>query len=191
MAMAEMAWALRLTGVSPACKLVAIIVGDSCSPENNSTLTLARICEFACTDEASARAAIEELYVGAGITWDEVKPGIFEFRLPFEAEEVVDTPRRPDTSPLALYVMSCGNRTKIGIARNASSRRLSLQPFNANTVILEWSHIGPAHLIRRAERAAHKALTPTRIHSEWYSISVADAIEAAKRHLRDAGVAVS
>lgn len=186
MGMREMGWALKLTGVSPLAKLVAIYIGDYTWVGGEGTgapILLPKLREFACSDERGVRAAIAELTENVDVCAEEIAPGQFYFTLPLE-REMPTSPRGPDTSPLFLYVMSCGARTKVGIAGDAEARRLNLQSYSAEIVKLEWAVRGPAHAIRRAERGTLQVLASDRIHSEWFSCEPSDAIAVAIKQLQ-------
>lgn len=172
--MYELAWAMKLRGVSPLAKLIAILLADHFS---EVTVPLSRIIEFTNAEKEEIDGAISEL-VALGATV-EVLGNDLSFVLPV-APQPMPGRAGPDRAPLHLYVMSWGELTKVGVAKDLVSRRTTLEAHLPAPVKLEWFAIGEAYLIRRAERDVHKALRAHHHHGEWFSCDVETAIECAR-----------
>lgn len=185
MSMREFIWALKLTNISPAAKLVAIYVGDNYSQDGSRRFSYGELAEFACVDVAAIPSILEEFEDKNIAFRHEALSVCFEF--PLEKLDEVSQIVSLDRSRLYLYVMSCGDHVKIGITVNLRNRQASLQTQAPFPVLLEWSGSGEAHRVRRIERQIHDALKDTRITGEWFKISLEQAIEAARLHLADKG----
>lgn len=182
-------WAWKLGDVSAAAKLLALALADRVSVEaiEGSGDSVA-LSEFACIDAADLQDVLQELAAKTGLIFDIAADSKITFRLPFEiVDRPTRGPRSPDTSPHSIYVVAAASLTKIGISRNASIRLENLQVWIPEQLTLVWSAKGPAHLIRRVERAAHNELAAYRRFSEWFLIEPALAIETVKRLLAEGG----
>lgn len=186
--MREMTWGWLLEGVSPLAKLLAIRIGDLQFVDFEAgPLAIEGLAKFACTDIREVWKAIDELVQKTGLEFTEREDNSASFFIPIDPTPLPRT-RGPDASPLTIYVMACGDRTKVGISRDVERRHLNLQGFNALAVTLEHRFDGPAHIIRRVERAAHSALATRRVHGEWYSITPNAAISIIHEKLGDLGL---
>jgi hypothetical protein len=175
MSMRELAWAMKLDGVSPVAKLVAIRIADD-SPQPVAAKVLA---EFCCVDIDQLYGAIAELEECAGVKCKELPESCWEFGLPIAEKESSET-RAVNRRRRHLYVMSYDRKVKIGIAFDLETRRLSLEQHLPQPVVLEWATAGESYLISRAERQVHQALQAHRIFGEWFCCSVDDAIEKSR-----------
>lgn len=66
----------------------------------------------------------------------------------------------------SIYVMRCGDKLKIGIAKDPEKRRKTLQTGNAEKIILEWSRerADAFHL----ETHLHQKFSNHRLAGEWF-----------------------
>lgn len=72
----------------------------------------------------------------------------------------------------SVYVMSCREFSKIGVARDTRKRMATLQV--ANPYELKLVHAEPLRSLTYAglaERAAHRVLANRHLRSEWFSVS--------------------
>lgn len=76
-----------------------------------------------------------------------------------------------------LYVMSCNDLVKIGVARDPASRRKLLQTGNGHEITVELSVAwGGGEMMKDMERACHRTLRFHRCTGEWFSCSLRSAI---------------
>ncbi len=74
-----------------------------------------------------------------------------------------------------VYLMSCGDFTKVGIARAPRRRMADLQRTNPHTIKLEAIYVFQSRAYAFiAEQAAHAALAAHRGHGEWFNLPVAE-----------------
>ena len=84
---------------------------------------------------------------------------------------------RPVAEPTGVvYVVTCGKRTKIGIARDIGKRLASLQTSNPDPVELVHTFPGPMKLVRQWEKQAHEQLKEHRISGEWFELSALEVV---------------
>lgn len=83
---------------------------------------------------------------------------------------------------VGVYIISCGDAVKIGVARDIKERVRMLQLGNPADINLE--HFIPHTHPHIVERAAHTSLWARRIHGEWFRISTQDAFDAIQCAIR-------
>jgi hypothetical protein len=84
---------------------------------------------------------------------------------------------RPTPEPVGVvYVVTCGTRTKIGIARDIDKRLASLQTSNPDPVELIRTFPGPMKLVRQWEKQAHEELKDHRISGEWFELTALEVV---------------
>lgn len=82
-----------------------------------------------------------------------------------------------------VYVMSCGEYMKIGIATSIVARRSSIQAGNPEIVRVEY-YVNRSHA-RPIERRAHEKLLHKHHRGEWFKCTVDEAIDAVKSAIVD------
>ena len=98
-------------------------------------------------------------------------------------------PKKPDMRKITIYVISRGTMSKVGISTNTKNRLENLRAGAPEQQLkIEFSAAGPAHLIRRVEKAAHAALVAHLVGNEWFAIEPARAIEAVRAELAKVGL---
>ena len=75
-----------------------------------------------------------------------------------------------------LYILSCGNRTKIGVTSNIEQRIKSLQTGNPETIVLEYieERLNPT----KAERYLHRCFSKKRLVGVWFEKLTVDEIRS-------------
>ena len=68
--------------------------------------------------------------------------------------------------PTHLYVLSCGNRIKIGVTNNITQRIKTLQTGNPDKI--ELTYIEERYNPRMAETYLHREFASKRISGEWF-----------------------
>lgn len=184
-------WGLRLIGVSPLAKLVAIRLGDGCNIDASGSTDLSDLAEWCGAEVSGIRAALAELEA-VGVAWCEIKDGALSYQLPDSArpEPRADAVKRD--APAWLYIIRGRLGLKIGITTSLEKRVENLRSVTLDdSVSLLWSERGWLSVIRRAERMAHDALAAKRIRNEWFSVSLEEAqatvvaaLDAARKGLR-------
>ena len=77
-----------------------------------------------------------------------------------------------------VYVMESGSGLiKIGVSKNLSARRKSLQCASGVEIKLA-AKFGPLKRAVALERASHKIFASKRLHGEWFCVSTEEAIKA-------------
>lgn len=185
MAIVGASWGLNLTRVTPVAKLVAIWIGDAGDTDGYGMLGLNELAEFCCSTEADVLSAFRALAASDDVAWGKYGQTI-NYRLPAAARTRPRDKAEPQDGVLTLYVVTGHPGTKIGITKSINDRVETLKAAIVGDVVLCWHQNGRASVIRRAERLAHEILSDHRVQGEWFSVSIDDAIAAAKVALTDA-----
>lgn len=183
MTMFGMSWGLRVTGVSPLAKLVAIRLGDGCDQDARGYAYVDTLMEWCCAaNHIELFNALRELVQEYDVAWAEQSGGRLDYSLPYQARP--DRTKREKIDPPGwIYIMHGRIGRKIGITGNLTGRVAGLRLATLDdSIVLEWSATAAMSVIRRAERSAHGALADKLIRNEWFDVSADEArlaVEAA------------
>jgi T5orf172 domain len=185
------AWAYELIGISALAKLVAIRIGDLFPPVGEFTpCRLQTLLEWTGASEVDVRLAVAELINKTDILFEDRGNGEWFFLLPIENLNMRRfEPKTPDHSKLTIYVISRGRFIKIGISFNELMRMKALKAAAPEQKFaLIWRSVGPAYLIRKVEKNAHRVLASHLIGNEWFSISAEGAIDVVRVEMAKLGL---
>lgn len=189
MTMNGMGWGLGLEGViSSVAKLVAIRLGDGCDQEGSGSTNIDALAAWCCADRATILKALRELEIEHDVHWG-LYGDTLNYRLPIDAQTPDRPQYGPDITPMELYVItSVRHGTKVGITRDIKARVAGLKTgLMDDSITAVWSLTGPAYLVRRAERNAHRRLVKHLIRNEWFSATTDIAIAAATAAYEEEG----
>ena len=179
MSMEHTAWGLKLRGVSPAAKLLAIYIGECCTIESSVRIDIAAACEWVGLSPAEFGRALAELAVH-GVDYGDRRDGYVFVQIPVKRHDF-PAPSKPKDGSGALYVVTGDGKTKIGISRQPDVRVGALQtgvPFRLSLAFsLEDKSIRRLQVI---EQETHRRLASKRLSGEWFGISASDAFEMVK-----------
>jgi hypothetical protein len=168
-------WAFKLTDATPLAKLLVICLSDNCGDDGRGKHDIVDLAEWCCVGIEPLRKAIEELGDNHGVSWS-IDGTARDFQLPEAARlpEKGSSEGFVDRSRHNLYVISCGEKTKVGISKSIKVRIATLQELSPIQMKVEWQRSGPAYLIRKIERHVQEALCNHRLQfsREWFSLSV-------------------
>jgi hypothetical protein len=174
-------WAVRLEGVSPVARLLAIWMANHCTlisgkfelPPDEPACEVdidAALAWIGCS-EGELLAATAEL-VQQGVSPLSIVGRRLQYTFPdlVQYESTPAAPSMKDT--LAIYVISgAKNVCKVGISKFPDTRLANLQSANpVQPLKIVWTVRGEAKMIRRAERDAHQALAPHALGNEWFQV---------------------
>lgn len=86
----------------------------------------------------------------------------------------VDPPKHP-----SIYVMRCGDKLKIGVAKNVERRAKQLQTGNPETILIEYQR--ERKDAYKLENHLHRKFSKQRVSGEWFdanALEVRDIISA-------------
>lgn len=184
MSFQAMIWAFGLRDVSPLAKLVAIRVGDDCDAGVGTiaVVGIRKLIDWCNADYDEVLLALAELRIH-GLNWRDDGAGSFEIHFP-----LINPTTAPDTKApeerIAIYVISSGVASKVGISRDPDGRLFGLQGGSPTTPLKKhFEHFGPASTIRAVERACHVRLEGCALGREWFDCSPEDCVAIVREEL--------
>jgi hypothetical protein len=185
-------WANGLSDISPVAKLVAIDLAGASGAEEIGRRNVTDLADFACCTPSDVQAALTEL---GGLLTIEIEGETVRAFFPTREDDAEAKARRvreevyKQNRPYQLYVISKGDKIKIGISRKLEQRLEALRVSFPIAIEVLFTIKGPFRSIRRAELDAHDALKDVALGGEYFAASRERALDAVRSALGRQGIA--